>query len=122
MTEELQPDLTQEELDALEKKFDSSLVTRENSPFVAKFLYWFAITFAFYHIYTAGFGTPVEHVHMGVHLSGLFVMIFAAFPFIRTQSSLEYSQDTWWRWGNVPVFDWFLAVVGVMSSLYLTLS
>lgn len=122
MTEELQPDLSQEELDALEKKFDSSLVTRENSPFVAKFLYWFAITFAFYHIYTAGFGTPVEHVHMGVHLSGLFVMIFAAFPFIRTQSSLEYSQDTWWRWGNVPVFDWFLAVVGVMSSLYLTLS
>ncbi|WP_114284663.1 TRAP transporter permease [Candidatus Halocynthiibacter alkanivorans] len=122
MAEEYKPDLTQAEIDELEKKFDSSLVTRENSPVIAKFLYWFAVAFAFYHIYTAGFGTPVEHVHMGIHLSGLFVMIFAAFPFMRSQSALEYKENTWWRWGNVPVYDWVLAAVGVMSSLYLTLS
>ncbi len=122
MAEEYQPDLTQAEIDELEKKFDSSLVTRENSPVIARFLYWFAVAFAFYHIYTAGFGTPVEHVHMGIHLSGLFVMIFAAFPFMRSQSALEYKENTWWRWGNVPVYDWVLAAVGVMSSLYLTLS
>ena len=120
--EELKPDLTQEELDELEKKFDSSLVTRENSPILAKFLYCLAIAFAFYHIYTAGFGTPVEHEHMGIHLSGLFIMIFAAFPFIRSQSSLEYNENTWWRWGNVPIYDWFFAIVGVAASLYLTLS
>ena len=122
MTEELKPDLTQEELDELEKKFDASLVTRENSSAMTKFLYYFAIAFAFYHIYTAGFGTPVEHQHMGVHLTGLFIMIFAAFPIIRTQSALEYNEDTWWRWSNIPVYDWGFAVVGVLSSLYLSLS
>ena len=41
MTEELKPDLTQEELDELEKKFDASLVTRENSSAMTKFLYYF---------------------------------------------------------------------------------
>lgn len=122
MTEELKPDLTQEELDELEKKFDASLVTRENSSAMTKFLYYFAIAFAFYHIYTAGFGTPVEHQHMGVHLTGLFIMIFAAFPILRTQSALEYNENTWWRWSNIPVYDWGFAVVGVLSSLYLSLS
>ncbi len=105
MAEELAPDLTQEELDELEKKFDSSLVTRENGTRLAKFLYWLAIAFALYHIYTAGFGTPVEHQHMGTHLSGLFIMIFLTFPFIRSQSSLEFNEDTWWRWSNVPIYD-----------------
>ena len=52
--------------------------TRDNGPVLAKILYWFAIAFAFYHIYTAGFGTPADHEHMGVHLAGLFIMIFAA--------------------------------------------
>ena len=122
MAEELAPDLTQEELDELEKKFDSSLVTRENGTRLAKFLYWLAIAFALYHIYTAGFGTPVEHQHMGTHLSGLFIMIFLTFPFIRSQSSLEFNEDTWWRWSNVPIYDWFFAVLGVAASLYLTLS
>ena len=122
MAEELAPDLTQEELDELEKKFDSSLVTRENGTRLAQFLYWLAIAFALYHIYTAGFGTPVEHQHMGTHLAGLFIMIFAAFPFIRSQSSLEYNENTWWRWSNVPIYDWIFAAVGVASSFYLTLS
>jgi len=122
MTEELKPDLTQEELDELEKKFDASLVTRENSSAITKFFYYFYIAFAFYHIYTAGFGTPVEHQHMGVHLSGLYIMIFAAFPFLRTQSALEYNKNTWWRWGNIPVYDWVFATIGVSSALFLSLS
>ncbi len=111
-----------EAVEALEKQYDSSLVTRQNGAVVSKFLFWFAIAFAFYHIWTAGFGTPVDHVHMGIHLSGLFILIFAGFPFVRTQSALEYQKNTWWRWGNVPVYDWVFAVVGVSAALFLALS
>ncbi|MEE9587013.1 MAG: TRAP transporter large permease subunit, partial [Hyphomicrobiaceae bacterium] len=111
-----------EAAEALEKQYDSSLVTRDNGVGFARVLYCIAIAFAFYHIYTAGFGTPVDHVHMGIHLSGLFILIFAGFPLVRSQSALEYKENTWWRWGNVPVYDWVFAAVGVAASLFLTLS
>ncbi|MCP4979471.1 MAG: TRAP transporter fused permease subunit, partial [Gammaproteobacteria bacterium] len=71
---------------------------------------------------TAGFGTPVDHLHMGIHLTGLFILIFASFPFIRTQSALELRQATLWRWGNIPVYDWLFAAVGVTAALFLALS
>jgi TRAP transporter 4TM/12TM fusion protein len=111
-----------EATEALEKQYDSSLVTRDNGASLKRALYFFAIAFAFYHIWTAGFGTPVDHVHMGIHLSGLFVMIFLGFPLIRTQSALEYRENTWWRWGNVPVYDWVFAAVGVSAALFLAFS
>ncbi len=111
-----------EATDALEKQYDSSLVTRDNGAGLARVLYWVAIAFAFYHIYTAGFGTPVDHEHMGIHLAGLFIMIFIGFPLVRTQSALEYKKNTWWRWGNVPVYDWVFATLGVAAALFLALS
>ena len=111
-----------EAAEKLEKKYDSALATRDNGPVVSRALYFVAIAFALYHIWTAGFGTPVEHVHMGVHLSGLFVLIFASFPLIRTQSTVEYRPDTLLRWGNVPAYDWLCAVIGVSAALFLALS
>ena len=111
-----------EATEALEKQYDSSLVTRDNGPGLARVLYYVAIAFALYHIYTAGFGTPVDHEHMGIHLSGLFIMIFLGFPLVRTQSALEFQENTWWRWGNVPVYDWVFAAVGVAAALFLALS
>ena len=77
-----------EAAEALEKQYDSSLVTRDNGVGLARVLYYVAIAFAFYHMYTAGFGTPVDHEHMGIHLAGLFIMIFVGFPLVRTQNAL----------------------------------
>ena len=111
-----------EAAEALEKQYDSSLVTRDNGATLKQVLYYIAIAFAFYHIYTAGFGTPVDHEHMGVHLSGLFILIFAGMPLVRTQSALEFQQNTWWRWGNVPIYDWVFAALGISAALFLALS
>ena len=111
-----------EAAEELEKQYDSALVTRDNGAVLKRILYYVAIVFALYHIWTAGFGTPVEHEHMGIHLTGLFVMIFAGFPLIRTQSLLEYRGNTWWRWGNVPIYDWAFAAIGVAAALFLAAS
>jgi TRAP transporter 4TM/12TM fusion protein len=111
-----------EAADKLEKKYDTALVTRDNGAVLKRILYFVAIAFALYHIWTAGFGTPVEHVHMGIHLTGLFIMIFALFPLIRTQSALEYDDSSWWRIGNVPLYDWAFAVIGVTAALFLAWS
>ncbi|MBE9557155.1 MAG: TRAP transporter fused permease subunit [Proteobacteria bacterium] len=106
----------------LEKEFDTSLATRAHGRRLTRALYYGSIVFALYHFYTAGFGTPVEHEHMGFHLTGLFILIFLSFPLIRTQRAMEFQPDTWWRWGNVPFYDWLFAGLGVLAALFLSVS
>ena len=114
--------LSTDELDRLEKKYDTSLNTRKTGSRVEKFLYWAMIAFAFYHLWTAGFGTPVDHVHMGIHLAGLFLFIFLGFPLIKSNRSLEYHPVPFWKPGNVPLYDWALAFFGIAAALFLWLS
>ncbi len=106
----------------LEKKYDSALATRDNGPTLSRILYFAAIAFALYHVWTAGFGTPVEHQHMGVHLTGLFILIFAGFPMVRSRQALEYQPNGLLRWGNIPAYDWIFAILGVMAALFLAIS
>ncbi len=111
-----------ESVEALEKKYDSALLTRDNGPRLATLLYWGTIVFAAYHIWTAGFGTPVDHVHMGIHLTGLFVFIFAGFPLFKKTEALNWKPNTLLRYGNVPLYDWVLMVLGIIAALFLWLS
>ena len=111
-----------ESAEKLEKQYDTALATRDNGFALKRVFYWFAIAFAGYHIYTAGFGTPAEHEHMGIHLAGLYVLIFAGFPLIRTQGSLEYGPNSWLRWGSIPLLDWVFMALGVCAALFLALS
>lgn len=114
--------LSQEELDAIEKKYDTSLNTRDNGPILSKVFYWAAVAFALYHIWTAGFGTPVDHVHMGIHLSGLFFFIFVGFPLLKTAKSLAYNPIPIVKPGNVPIYDWIIMIVSILAALFLWFS
>ena len=106
----------------LEKQYDSALALRTHTPFLAKALFVFTIIFALYHYLTAGFGLPVDYWHMGLHLSGLFLLVFTGFPFLRRDKALVMHPDSVWRIGNVPYLDWVFAVLGIMSALYLGFS
>lgn len=109
-------------LEELEKKYDTALHTRDNGPILAPFLYWASICFALYHVWTAGFGTPVDHVHMGIHLSGLFLFIFCGFPLIKSARNLKWDTNRYLSIGNVPVYDWILMAGAVFASLFLWIS
>ena len=106
---------------ALERKYDSALATRDNGPRVGRALFWFSVAFAAYHIWTAGFGTPVDHQHMGIHLCGLFVMIFLGFPLAKSAGAMRYRRG-FLRWGNAPLGDWLCAAAGCAAALFLWLS
>jgi TRAP transporter 4TM/12TM fusion protein len=108
--------------DELERKYDSGIALRDIGDNASRALYWFAIAFVLYHYFTAGFGLPVDYWHMGIHLSGLFVLIFTGFPFMRTEKAMRLREDTWWRFANVPVYDWILIVLGVLGALHLGMS
>lgn len=109
-------------LEEIEKKYDTSLNTRANGPVLSQVLYWASIVFAFYHLWTAGFGTPVDYVHMGVHLAGLFFFIFVGFPLLKTAAALQYQNKGRLTWGNVPLYDWVFMLLAMAAALFLWVS
>ena len=86
---------------------------------VACFELVFSVLFAIYHYVTAGIGAPVDYWHMGFHMSGVIILIFIGFPAIKGDRAWELHPNTWWRYANVPLWDWVLICAGVASSLYI---
>jgi len=105
--------------EALEQKYDSGLHLRAVGPWLVKFTFLFSVLFAAYHYVTAGTGVPVDYWHMGFHMSGVIVLVFICYPMFKRDHSRELLANTWWRFANVPIWDWLLIVAGVASSLYI---
>ena len=103
----------------LEEKYDSGLQTRELGPWMVHFTYGFSILFAVYHYLTAGIGVPVDYWHMGFHMSGVILLVFIGFPALKSANAMELNSNTWWRYANVPIWDWVLLAAGISSSLYI---
>lgn len=110
--------LSAEELAEIERKYDEGAATRAVGGVMALFLRAVALAFAVYHFITAGFGLPADHWHMGWHLAGLFILIYAFYPLRGSKSAYDMHVSRW-RIGNVPIFDLVLMVLGVASALYL---
>lgn len=111
-------ELTAEELATVEEKYDEVRALRpvgERAGFVLRAV---AIAFAIYHYFTAGFGLPPDHWHMGWHLSGLFILIYALFPIFRTKRLLSIKPGAF-RIANIPLYDVVAMVLGVAAALYL---
>ena len=103
----------------LEEKYDSGLQTRKLGPWLLQFSLTFSILFAVYHYITAGTGVPVDYWHMGIHMSGVILLVYIGFPMFKGDSGLELHPNTWWRYANVPIWDWILITAGVAASLYI---
>lgn len=114
-------ELTAEELAAIEERYDEGSATRKVSLRARQLLRLVAIVFAGYHYLTAGFGLPPDHWHMGFHLTGLFILIYALYPITRSKRLLAMRASRL-RIGNVPLYDLVAMVLGVAASLYLGLA
>lgn len=121
LTAEEIADLTPEQLAEIERKYDEGIATRKVGPTTGMALRAVALVFALYHFFTAGFGLPADHWHMGWHLAGLFILTYALFPVIKTESlfALRVSR---FRLGNVPLYDFVFMALGVSAALYLGLA
>ena len=121
-TADIDAELDADALAAIEEKYDESGGgSRPQTPALASFLRIVAVVFAAYHYLTAGFGLPVDHWHMGWHLAGLFVLIYASYPLVKTSRSRELRPSAL-RPGNVPLLDWALMALGIASALFLGLA
>ena len=103
----------------LEEKYDSALQTRQLGPWLLQFSIVFSLLFALYHYVTAGTGVPIDYWHMGFHMSGVILLVFISFPMFKNSKEMDLSPNAWWRYANVPVWDWILIVIGISASLYI---
>ena len=110
-------ELTAEELAAIEEKYDEGSASRALGEKTSLILRVVAIIFALYHYFTAGFGLPADHWHMGFHLTGLFILTYALFPIFKTKNALAMKASAF-RIGNIPIYDIILIILGVAASLY----
>jgi TRAP transporter 4TM/12TM fusion protein len=106
-------------VEELERKYESGLQVRKTGPKVTAFVFVASLAFALYHYITAGYTVPVDHWHMGIHLSGVLLLVYIGFPLIRRDDYTEIQPGTWFRYGNVPLYDWVLAGIGIATSLYI---
>ncbi|HEX6144289.1 MAG TPA: TRAP transporter permease [Geminicoccaceae bacterium] len=104
---------------ALEERYDTELQTRKLGPAATWLTLAVLIPFAIYHYYTAGTGIPAEYWHMGIHLAGVLAMVFVTYPFLHLASSHRHHPNRFYRFSNVPLWDWACALTGVVVALYI---
>ena len=107
-----------EELQRLEEELDPEMAFRQTPAGTALLVGALLMVLSLFHYYTAGFGLLQEVTHRGVHLAFVLGLIFLVFP--HRHALLERTaQHRWHSPGNVPWFDWLLAVGIAVSVLYI---
>jgi TRAP transporter 4TM/12TM fusion protein len=104
--------LDDNQLQALEQKFDPEMRFRPLGSAVATLVGALLIALSLFHYYTAGFGLLQEVTHRGVHLAFVLGLIFLVFP--HRKALLVQSPPA-----GVPWFDWVLAVAVAAAVLYI---
>ncbi|MBB4301413.1 TRAP transporter 4TM/12TM fusion protein [Rhodobium orientis] len=85
---------------------------RRPGPRVRNVLWVLALVFAVYHIAGAGFGVPVQRLHIALHLCGIAIFAFAYYPLVRPERPGEGPN-------RIPVYDIVLMALAIAALLYL---
>ncbi|MHC5655368.1 TRAP transporter permease [Stappia sp.] len=107
--------LTEQEMQALEERFDPEVRFRPLPPLLSGFAATVLFVLSCYHYYTSGFGIPQATTHRGVHLAFTMALIFLLFAAWGTQREPKAGAI---RPLGLPLIDWVLAIAGTVSALY----
>jgi TRAP transporter 4TM/12TM fusion protein len=112
------PALDERQLQELERTYDPEMRFRPLTARAATLVGGLLIVLSLFHYYTAGFGLLQEITHRGVHLAFVLGLIFLVFPH-RSRLLEKAAVHRWHTPGNVPWFDWLLAIGIAASVLYI---
>ncbi|KGP90685.1 C4-dicarboxylate ABC transporter [Pontibacillus chungwhensis BH030062] len=100
--------LSQEDQDALVKKYDVESSVRDLSGFVGKFVFFTLLAFSLYQVYfTVIYQIPAQ-MHRSIHLGFALMLIFLLFP--ARKKNLERGKLGW--------YDYLLAILSVGVGAY----
>jgi TRAP transporter 4TM/12TM fusion protein len=120
MSSDTTPDLTPEELEAIERKYDPELAFRPTGKTIGFFISFLLVAMSAYHFYAAGFGLIREVLHRGIHISFVLGLVFLLFSW-RKSTSTEFIKSKWYQIGGISILDLICSVLTVASALYLPL-
>ena len=120
MAEPLQTELTPEQLEAIERKYDPEVAFRPTGRWIAGLISTALVCMSLYQIYASGFGLFRELVHRGLYLAFMLGLVFLLFSW-RKNLDTELPKAAWYRIDGVPILDLVFAVLGVAAALYLPL-
>jgi TRAP transporter 4TM/12TM fusion protein len=101
-----------------EEAYDPSVAFRKTGTQVAIFVTSLLVAMSVYHYYATGFGLIRELVHRSIHLSFVLGLIFLVFGFTKREARVQAAQS-WYCFQGIPAWDFALAIVSVISVLYL---
>lgn len=108
---EIKSDVTEEEITQLLAKVDKESTFRKLSGYQYRVVYWVAVAFSCFQLYTAMFGAYPAQIQRSVHLSFAFVLVFLLYPF-RTKSAVN----------RLRVRDYLYAAFAACIGMYLTVN
>ena len=106
---DMKSDVSQEELDRLLAKVDKESTFRRLTGFDARIVYWIAVAFSCFQLYTGFWGPYPAQIQRSIHLSFAFALVFLLYP-VRSKNAINTL-----RWHNY-LFAGFTVAIG----LYLT--
>ncbi|MCH9852618.1 MAG: TRAP transporter permease [Alphaproteobacteria bacterium] len=98
-----------------EEDYDPSVAFRTVTGKVAILVIGLLASMSVYHLYAAGFGLFRDLVHRSVHLSFILGLVFLLFG----ARKKPITPNAWYVIGGVPLWDYFLAILAVISVCYL---
>ena len=120
MAADTTPELTPEELAAIERKFDPETAFRPTGPMLGFAIAAALVAMSAYHFYASGFGLIRELLHRGIHLSFVLGLVFLLFSWRRADNAVQ-REASWLHPGGVALWDMIFAVLAVGAALYLPL-
>jgi len=108
-TSEVQSDVTQEELTRILARVDKESTFRKLTGYQYRIVYWIAVAFSCFQLYTGLLGAYPAQIQRSIHLSFAFALVFLLYPF-RTKTA-----ENRLRWHH-----YLFAVFAVGIGLYLT--
>ena len=112
-TGEMKSDVSQEELEALLKKVDKESTFRKLIGFDHWLIFWIAVAFSCFHVYTGLFGMLPAQMQRSVHLSFAFALVFLLYPMTTKK---ELNKLKWYNY----LFAAFTVFVGSYMTLNYT--
>ena len=107
--EDFKPEVTEEEITAILKKVDKESTFRKLGGISYQIVYWIAVGWSCFQLYTAMFGMLAAQLQRSIHLSFAFVLLFLLYPF---RSSSTANKLKW--------TDYLFAAFAGFIGLYLT--
>ena len=108
---DIKSEVTEEEITKLLAKVDKESTFRKLSGYQFRIVYWLAVAFSCFQLYTAMFGAYPAQIQRSVHLSFSFVLTFLLYPF-RTKTAVN----------RLRVQDYLFAAFAACIGMYLTMN